>query len=503
MLICIGAAVVVARAQDQGRVLPRFAPSRRIWRLTATRRAGSPTARSRGRRIRSGHRRPHATVRQVDPAERALLELSSRHGMSDQQLADFLGVAPDDIARRRSRATRGGHRRPHATVRQVDPAERALLELSSRHGMSDQQLADFLGVAPDDIARRRSRAIGEGLRAIGRRGRLATAVVVSLAVVAALAVGGDSLARVSEELGDLPGIATGSGEDPSERLVEAESSRPAHWAAALEAFWANPLTGTGPGTYEFWWNRGGAETFARDAHSLYLEHLAEGGLPGFVLILALVGSLVVLALRGRARWDDADSVGVPVAAAAAMIVFAVHAGLDWLWEVPAVTALALLCAAVASAPTEDRPRPSALVRTAAAATALVACLLQVPALASTLKVEESQAAFRSDELEAAEEAAEEAVDLQPWAASPYVQRALLAEVDGRLDEARRYVESAIEREPTNWVHWELLARIEDARDEPQAAMTALEEARRLRPIVPSFKSPSGSSRESPSVVAEE
>ncbi len=369
--------------------------------------------------------------------------------------------------------------------------------------MSDQQLADFLGVAPDDIARRRSRAIGEGLRAIGRRGRLATAVVVSLAVVAALAVGGDSLARVSEELGDLPGIATGSGEDPSERLVEAESSRPAHWAAALEAFWANPLTGTGPGTYEFWWNRGGAETFARDAHSLYLEHLAEGGLPGFVLILALVGSLVVLALRGRARWDDADSVGVPVAAAAAMIVFAVHAGLDWLWEVPAVTALALLCAAVASAPTEDRPRPSALVRTAAAATALVACLLQVPALASTLKVEESQAAFRSDELEAAEEAAEEAVDLQPWAASPYVQRALLAEVDGRLDEARRYVESAIEREPTNWVHWELLARIEDARDEPQAAMTALEEARRLRPIVPSFKSPSGSSRESPSVVAEE
>lgn len=336
-----------------------------------------------------------------------------------------------------------------------------------------------------------SRRVGEVTATIGRRGRLAAGIVLVLAVIAGLAIGGDSLARVSEELRDVPGIATGSGEDPSERLVNAESSRPSHWAAALEAFWANPLTGTGPGTYEFWWNRGGGETFARDAHSLYLEHLAEGGLPGFLLILVLIGSLVVLAVRGRARWNDADSFGAPVAAAAAVIVFAVHAALDWLWEVPAVTALALLCAAVASAPTEDRHRPSALVRTAAAAATLVACLVQLPALASTLRVEDSQAAFRAGEPEAAEEAAEEAIDLEPWAASPYVQRALLAEADGRLDEARGYVESAIENEPTNWVHWELLARIEEASEEPQAATAAMEEARRLRPVVPSFRSPSG------------
>ncbi len=48
-----------------------------------------------------------------------------------------------------------------AMLGRIDPAGRALLELWSRHGMSDQQLGDFLGVAPEDIARRRWRVIRE------------------------------------------------------------------------------------------------------------------------------------------------------------------------------------------------------------------------------------------------------------------------------------------------------------------------------------------------------
>lgn len=43
----------------------------------------------------------------------------------------------------------------------IDPAGRALLELWSRHGMSDQQLGDFLGVASEDIERRRKQLIGK------------------------------------------------------------------------------------------------------------------------------------------------------------------------------------------------------------------------------------------------------------------------------------------------------------------------------------------------------
>lgn len=348
-----------------------------------------------------------------------------------------------------------------------------------------------------------SRRIGRVRAAIAGQRRLAAGVVVGLAVLVGLMVGGDSLAGLPERVGNLPGIATGgSGEDPSERLVDAESSRPAHWTAAIEAFWANPLTGTGAGTYEFWWNRGGGETFARDAHSLYLEHLAEVGLPGFALVLVLVGSLVVLAWRGRARWDDEGSLGVPVAGAAALAVFVVHAALDWLWEVPAVTLLALLGAAVASAPSEPLARRPAALRAAGVAAAVLACALQVPTLAGVTRVEDSQAAFRAGDVDGAKEAAADAADLEPWAASPYVQLALIDEADGSLTEAERHVREAIEREPTNWVHWELLARIEDARDEPEAAEAAYEEARRLRPVVPPPTGPDESADEDAETAVE-
>jgi egghead protein (zeste-white 4 protein) len=48
-----------------------------------------------------------------------------------------------------------------AMVERLNLPDRALLELWARHGMSDQQLGDFLGIAPKDIARRRWQLIGQ------------------------------------------------------------------------------------------------------------------------------------------------------------------------------------------------------------------------------------------------------------------------------------------------------------------------------------------------------
>jgi O-antigen ligase len=81
-----------------------------------------------------------------------------------------------------------------------------------------------------------------------------------------------------------------------------------------------------------------------DAHSLYFETLGELGLVGGLLlglfIFAVAAGTVAAA---RARPDDL----VLPAAAAAMAAFAVHAGVDWDWELPAVTLPALLLAAAA------------------------------------------------------------------------------------------------------------------------------------------------------------
>jgi len=50
--------------------------------------------------------------------------------------------------------------------------------------------------------------------------------------------------------------------------------------------------------------------------------------------------------------------------------------------------------------------------------------------------------------------------VEPWAASAYDQRALVLESMDRLTQAAADLRRAISDEPTNYVHWLLLARVE-------------------------------------------
>lgn len=72
----------------------------------------------------------------------------------------------------------------------------------------------------------------------------------------------------------------------------------------------------------------------QDAHSLYLETLAELGLVGFVLLIGVLSPPLIGA--GATRSDP----NVAIAAGAY-----VHAGLDWDWEMPATTLTGVACAA--------------------------------------------------------------------------------------------------------------------------------------------------------------
>ena len=70
---------------------------------------------------------------------------------------------------------------------------------------------------------------------------------------------------------------------------------------------------------------------------------------------------------------------------------------------------------------------------------------------------------------------------EPWAASPYEQRALVLEAAGRLSAAAVDLKRAVSREPTNFVHWLLLARVETERGALAFAVRDYERARSLRP----------------------
>ena len=132
-----------------------------------------------------------------------------------------------------------------------------------------------------------------------------------------------------------------------------------------------PLLGTGAGSFEAHWFRERSVPFhARDAHNLYLETLAELGPVGLALLLATL-ALPLLALPGARRYAHAP------AAAAAYAAFLVHAGVDWDWELPAVTVSVIFCAAVLLAVERPEEGPLLTGRRRASALALLAPLAVV------------------------------------------------------------------------------------------------------------------------------
>jgi O-Antigen ligase len=124
------------------------------------------------------------------------------------------------------------------------------------------------------------------------------------------------------------------------RLASVKSNRYDYWRVALRELRADPIRGAGSGAFRVDWLRD-RTVFdpAKDAHSLYVETLGELGLVGAAILAALIVGVAVSARRAF-RTAPARAAG----AAATLGVFAVHAGLDWDWEMPAVALVAVVLA---------------------------------------------------------------------------------------------------------------------------------------------------------------
>ena len=124
------------------------------------------------------------------------------------------------------------------------------------------------------------------------------------------------------------------------RYVTLQSNRYAYWRVAFRAFGDEPLHGVGAGGWAVWWLRYRPfNDFAQDAHSLPLQTLAELGLVGVGLLGAFFAG-VGLAARNANRIAPALAAG-PIAG---FVVYAAHAPLDWDWQMPAVTLVAIVLA---------------------------------------------------------------------------------------------------------------------------------------------------------------
>jgi O-antigen ligase len=268
------------------------------------------------------------------------------------------------------------------------------------------------------------------------------------------------------------------------------SGRWQYWTAAVDSFETAPLHGHGAGSYEAWWTQHGTlDQPVNDAHSLYLEALAELGLVGFLVLVTALGIGVVVGFR---RTLDAGPARTTVAAlAASLLAYLVAAGIDWMWELTVVSvvgiaSLALLTGPAAAFDSQETPlqAPSRLRRAGLAAgllaTWLLICAQAVPLLAET-KIEDSQAAVRRGDLDDAVSDAAAARVVQPWAASPYFQLALVEEARGDLEAAQDSIGQAIARDSADWRLWLVAARIETRAGHVAEARESLGHARELNP----------------------
>jgi O-antigen ligase/polysaccharide polymerase Wzy-like membrane protein len=158
-------------------------------------------------------------------------------------------------------------------------------------------------------------------------GWAALAAIAALLVVPIVAAGGRQQAPP----------ATGA---TNQRLSSLGSNRYAYWRVAIDTGADHPLAGVGASGFRVEWlrRRHIAET-VRDAHSLELETFAELGLVGVALLAALLGG-VVLSARAAHRLDPALAAGP----AAALTTWAFHSAIDWDWEMPALTLVAVVLA---------------------------------------------------------------------------------------------------------------------------------------------------------------
>jgi hypothetical protein len=124
------------------------------------------------------------------------------------------------------------------------------------------------------------------------------------------------------------------------RLVSLRSNRYDYWDVALRAFASEPLHGVGAGNWQVYWLRWRPiQEFAADAHSLPLQTLAELGVIGALALAAFL-----LGVLDAARRVARTTAGAAAGPAAGCVAYLAHAPLDWDWEMPAVTLVAIALA---------------------------------------------------------------------------------------------------------------------------------------------------------------
>jgi O-antigen ligase len=246
--------------------------------------------------------------------------------------------------------------------------------------------------------------------------------------------------------------------DLRQRLTDpANNGRSDLWRVAIRGYGSSPLHGHGAGTYQTLWDHGRPRfAYTVNAHSLYLQAMAELGTPGLVALLVLLGA-VLGGLAARARGPHRSMHGAMLAAG---VVWALHAGVDWDWEMPVITLPFFAIAGLALSPSRrEKPRwwPGKRARATLGVVCVAAVALPVLVIGSQSRLTQAEHALYTSNCA---KASSEAQSSSGWLSARPEPYEILGFCDiqrGQAAQAVNEMQKALGRDPKNWERYYTLA----------------------------------------------
>jgi hypothetical protein len=313
--------------------------------------------------------------------------------------------------------------------------------------------------------------------------RVVAPLLICVAVAAVLLINPEA------RLNDASGPDTAAARS-GHLLSSSSSRRDQYWLAALDAFASKPVTGIGAGNFGLYWNAHPKVPLPLvNAHSLYLETLAELGILGLLLVVGFLATAAVTGWRVRAFAPGGEAApGLAILAAGALT-----AGLEWTWQIPAAFVPVIIVGGVLTAASAEVQvaRSARAVGESSSGFGLGIAMIGFAwasiwaagiLLVSDLKIDSSRAAVARGDLAGAANDARDAASVEPWSPEPRLQLALVEELGRDLPAARRAAGLAIDRAPGDWRPWAVAARIDARAGEARNALIQYGRAASLNPL---------------------
>jgi len=309
-----------------------------------------------------------------------------------------------------------------------------------------------------------------------RRAGIALLVLLALTPVAA----GGALATTERGLGGSVADAWDTVTDPKARtpsnepgrLTAVGSVRARYWNEAGRMFGDETLAGLGAGGYATARTRYRQDTLdVRHAHGYVPQTIADLGLLGLLLSVALLAAWAYAVRRTLKRAGGAERAGLLTLTAVA-IAFGAPSAIDWTWAIPGTALVGILAAAWVAGRGPEAPgalgrstttrhdRRRQLVAGGVALLALVAAWTAYQPLRADGKVEDALTALAANRIDDARARADDAQDINPLALEPHFARAAVERRAGDLAKAEQALEEAVALQPANYLPWLRLAEFQ-------------------------------------------